>query len=96
MNYTNLLQKLELKSSNNHVAFQSVSFYYTWKNIRQQYQNNKLKIIAPTWNGEFELHDGSNSVLDIQDYIKCIKKGNAKHYPVIRPFVFSSTGLIKD
>ena len=25
------------------------------KNIRQQYKSNKLKIIAPTWNDEFEL-----------------------------------------
>ena len=28
-------------------------------NINQQYKNNKLKIIAPTWNDEFKLHDGS-------------------------------------
>ena len=21
--------------------------YYTWKNVRQQYKNNKLKIMAP-------------------------------------------------
>ena len=39
-----------------------------WKNIRKQYKNNKLKII-PTWNGEFELPDGSYSVSDIQDHI---------------------------
>ena len=25
-------------------------------------------ISTPTWNEEFELHDGSNSVSDIQDY----------------------------
>ena len=33
--------------------------YYTWKNIRKQYKNNKLKIITPTWNDEIELPDGS-------------------------------------
>ena len=27
------------------------------KNIRKQFKNNKLKIIAPTWNDEFELPD---------------------------------------
>ena len=42
--------------------------------MKKQYKNNKLKIIAPTWNDEFELRDGSCSVLDIQDYIKYIIK----------------------
>ena len=36
--------------------------------------NNKLKIITPTWNDEFELPDGFYFVLDIQDYIKFIIK----------------------
>ena len=48
--------------------------YYTWKNIRKQCKNNKLKIIAPTWNDEIELTDGSYSLSDIQDYIKYIIK----------------------
>ena len=43
-----------------------------WKSIRKQCKNNKLKIIAPTWNDEFELPDGSCSVSDIQDYIEYI------------------------
>ena len=46
----NLSHRLDLKSSNKHVAFQNLSIYYTWKNIRQQYKNNKLKILAPAWN----------------------------------------------
>ena len=45
-----------------------------WKNIRKQYKNNKLKIIAPTRNDEFQLPDGSYSVSDIQDYIEYIIK----------------------
>ena len=45
-----------------------------WKNIRKQYKNNKLKIIAPTWNDEFQLPGGSYSVSDIQDYIEYIIK----------------------
>ena len=36
-----------------------------WKNIRQQYKNNKLKIIAPTWNDEFDLPDGPSSLSEI-------------------------------
>ena len=34
--------------------------------------NNKLKIIASTWNDEFELPDGICSESDIQDYIEYI------------------------
>ena len=29
------------------------------KHIRKQYEKNKLKIMGPTWNNEFELPDGS-------------------------------------
>ena len=38
------------------------------------YKNNKFKISAPTWNEEFELPDGSNSISDIQDYLEYILK----------------------
>ena len=67
--FLNFPQILDLKSSNNHVGLQNVPIYYMWKNVIQQYKNNKLKIIAPTWNNEFELSDGSYSMSDIQDYI---------------------------
>ena len=47
----------------------------TRKTYKKQYKQNKLKIIAPTWNHEFELPDGSYSVSDIQDYMEyTIKK----------------------
>ena len=49
----NLSQRLILRSLNKHVAFQNLSIYYTLKHIRQQHKNNKLKIIASTWNDEF-------------------------------------------
>ena len=49
---------LDLKSLNKVVAFQNLSLYYTWKNIRKQHENDKLKIIAPAWNDEFKLPDG--------------------------------------
>ena len=41
----NLPQRLDLRSSNKHAALQNISTYDTWKNIRKQYKNNKLKII---------------------------------------------------
>ena len=72
--FLDLSQRSDLRSSEERVALQNVSIYYTSKNIRKQYKNNKLKIIAPTWNDEFELPDGSYSVSDIQDYIKYIIK----------------------
>ena len=58
----NLSQRLDLKSSNKHVFLENVSIYLTWKSIRQQDKNNKLKTIAPMWNDEFELLDGSYSM----------------------------------
>ena len=65
----NLSERLDLIRSDKHVAL-----YYTRKNIRKLYKNNKLKIIAPTWNDEFELPRGSYSVSDIQDYNEFIFK----------------------
>ena len=55
----NLSQRLDFRSSDKHVALQNLSIYYTWKNIRKQYKNNKLNIIASTWNDEFDFPDGS-------------------------------------
>ena len=73
-----LSQRLDLGSSNKHVAFESLSIYYTWKNIRKEYKKNKLKIIAPTWNDEFELLHFSYSVSYAQDYAEYIIK-SMKH-----------------
>ena len=44
----NLSQRLDLRSSNKHLTLQNLSIFYNWKNIRQQYKNNKLKIKAST------------------------------------------------
>ena len=44
----NLSQRSDLRSSDKHVALQNLSIYCAWKNIRKHYENNKLKIIAPT------------------------------------------------
>ena len=51
-----------------------MSIYYTWKNIKSEYNNNKFKISAPTWNDTFDLPDGSYSIDDIQDYFEFIIK----------------------
>ena len=62
--------KLSLKSPYKNMALANLSIYYTWKNIKSGYNNNKFRISAPTWNGEFDLSDGSYSVSDIQDHQK--------------------------
>ena len=52
----------------------NLSIYYTWKNIKSDYNNNKFKISAPTWNDTFDLPGGSYSIADIQDYFEFIIK----------------------
>ena len=69
-----LSDKINFKRNDKYVALSNLSIYYTWKNIKKSYKNNKFKISAPTWNEEFELPDGSYSVSDIQDYFKYILK----------------------
>ena len=42
--------KLDLRRGENRIALSNLSIYYTWKNIKSSYNNNKFKISAPTWN----------------------------------------------
>ena len=67
-----LTDKLNLKNPNMTLA--NLSIYYTWKNTKLEYKNNKCKISAPIWNDTFDLPDGSYSIADIQDYFEFIIK----------------------
>ena len=58
-----ITDKLNFKNSNKNTALANLSICYTWKNIIPEYNNNKFKISAPTWNDEFNLSNGSYSVL---------------------------------
>ena len=69
-----LTDKLNLKNPNKNMALANLSIYYTWKNIKSEYNNNEFKIFAPTWNDNFDLPNGSYSVSDIQDYFEYINK----------------------
>ena len=69
-----LADKLNLKDLSKNVVLANLSIYYTWKNIKSTYKNNKFTISAPTWNDEFNLPDGSYSIADIQDYFEFIIK----------------------
>ena len=66
--------KLNLKNPNKKMAVANLSIYFTWKNIKSEYNNNKFKISAPTWNDTFDFPDGSYSIADIQDYFESIIK----------------------
>ena len=84
-----LTDKLDLRRGQKTVALSNLSIYYTWKNVKSSYNNNKFKISAPTWSEEFELPDGSYSVSDIQDYFEYILKKHSESVdnPSIRIYV---------
>ena len=67
-----LTDKLDLKDPKKNMALANLSIYYTWKNIKSEYNNNKFRISAPTWNNTFDLPDGSYSITNIQDYFEFI------------------------
>ena len=84
-----LTDKLDLRRGQKTVALSNLSIYYTWKNVKSSYNNNKFKISAPTWSEEFNLSDGSYSVSDIQDYFEYILKKHSESIdnPSIRMYI---------
>ena len=84
-----LTDKLDLRRGQKTIALSNLSIYYTWKNIKSSYNNNKFKISALTWNEEFQLPDGSYPISDIQDYFEYILKRNSEGVdnPPIRIYV---------
>ena len=69
-----LIDKLVLRRGEKSIALSNLRIYYTWKNIKISYNNNKFKISSPTRNDKFELPGGSCSVSDIQEYFEYILK----------------------
>ena len=67
-----LTDKLDLRIGKKVIALSNLSIYYTSKNIKSTYNNNKFKI--STWSDKFELPDGSYSISDIQDFLSIFKK----------------------
>ena len=56
------------------MALANLSIYYTWKNVKSIYKNNKFKISTPTSSQKFDLSDGSHNIPEIQDYFEYIIK----------------------
>ena len=81
-----LVDKLDLRSSQKSVSLSNLSIYYTWKNIKSSYKNNKFKISAPTWSDEFELPDGSYLISDIHDYFEYILEKHSERVDDILNF----------
>ena len=63
-----LTSNLDLRIAEKVIAISNLSIYYTWKNIKSTYNNNK-----------FKLPDGSYSVSDIQDYFKYVLKNHGEN-----------------
>ena len=75
-----LTNKLDLRMGEKVIALSNLSIYYTWRNIKSSYNNNKFKMSVSTWNGKFELPDGSYSVSGIPDYFEYILKKTWRRY----------------
>ena len=73
-----LTDKLDLRRGQKSAALSNLSIYYTSKNVKSSYNNNKSKISAPTWGDEFELPDESYSISDIQYYFEYILKKHSE------------------
>ena len=63
-----LTNKINLENKNKMITLVNTSVYYTWKNVKEEYNNNKFKITAPTWDETFSLPNGSYTIAAIQDY----------------------------
>ena len=69
-----IADKTDLRRTDKYIALSNRSIYYTWKDMKMSYLNNKFKISAPTGNKEFELPEGSYSISYTQDYSRMIKR----------------------
>ena len=84
-----LSSKLNLSIGKKVIALSNLSIYYTWKNIKSSYNNNRFKISAITWNDKFELPDGLYFESDIQNYFEYIleKHGENIDEPSVQIYV---------
>ena len=84
-----LIDKLDFKNPNKNMALANLSIYYTWKNVKSTYNNNKFKISAPTWNETFDQYITiyrSYNISETQDYIEYIIKKHetiGKNAPIL-------------
>ena len=65
-----LAGKPNFKNPKKNLALINLGIYYTCKNIKTEYNNNKFKVSASTWNETFDLPDCSYFIDNIQDYFE--------------------------
>ena len=78
-----LIDKLDLRNPNKNMALDNLSIYYTWKNVKSTYNNNKFKISAPTWNETFDLPYRSYNISDYIEYIIKKHKTLGENVPIL-------------
>ena len=69
-----LADKLNVKNPSKNMPLANFLLASTYGKTLNLHNNNKFKISVPTWDDEFDLPDGSNSIADIQDYFEFIIK----------------------
>ena len=70
------IDKLNSKNHNKNIALTNLGIYYTGKNIKLDYNNNKFKMSARTWNDTFDVPHGSYSIAPLQN---CFEYTIKKH-----------------
>ena len=73
------------------MALANLSIYYTWKYVKLTYNNNKFKILTPTWNETFDLPDGSYNISELQDYIEYIIKKHETIGETVPILIYTTT-----
>ena len=86
-----LIDKSDLRNPNKNMALAILGIYYTWKNVKSTYKNNKFTILAPTWNETFDLPDGSYNISEIQDYIEYIIKKHETIGETVPILIYTNT-----
>ena len=86
-----LTDKLDLKNPNKNMVLGNLSIYYTWKNVKSTYNNNRFRISPPAWNETFDLPDGSYNISEIQDYIKYIIKKHETNGETAPILIYANT-----
>ena len=59
-----------------------LSIYYTWHNIKEQYNNNKCRLSGPIWSEDVTLPNGSYEISRIQNYF--LDEVIKKHEPNVK------------
>ena len=80
---------LNLKNPNKNIALANLSIYYTWKNIKSEYNINRFRLNGLTWREKFDLPDGSYNIEQSQDYFEYIikKHENIADNPLVQIYV---------